>query len=77
MEIYFAPLEGITGYLYRSAYRDNFSGVNKYFTPFLSPNQNRALGPMEIKDACSSTGFDEPGGTLFAGGKGTGREIWI
>ena len=50
MEIYFAPLEGITGYLYRSAYRDNFSGVNKYFTPFLSPNQNRALGPKEIKD---------------------------
>lgn len=50
MEIYFAPLEGITGYLYRSAHHDAFTGVDKYFTPFLSPNQNRALGPKEIRD---------------------------
>ncbi len=50
MKLYFAPLEGITGYLYRNAYYDHFSGVDKYFTPFLSPNQNRALNPKEIRD---------------------------
>lgn len=50
MELYFAPLEGITGYLYRNAYQDYFSGIDKYFTPFLSPNRNRALNPKEIRD---------------------------
>lgn len=50
MKLYFAPLEGITGYLYRKAYHNHFSGVDKYFTPFLSPNQNRALNPKEIRD---------------------------
>lgn len=50
MKLYFAPLEGIAGYLYRNAYHSFFSGVDKYFTPFLSPNQNRALNPKEIKD---------------------------
>lgn len=50
MEIYFAPLEGITGYIYRNAFHDYFTGIDKYFTPFLSPNQNRALNPKEIRD---------------------------
>ena len=50
MKIYFAPLEGITGYIYRNAFCDIFSGVDKYFTPFLAPNQNRPLGPKEIRD---------------------------
>lgn len=50
MEIYYAPLEGITGYIYRNAHHDFFGGVDKYFIPFLSPNQNRALSPKEIRD---------------------------
>lgn len=50
MEIYFAPLEGITGYIYRNAFHGFFTGIDKYFTPFLSPNQNRALNPKEIRD---------------------------
>lgn len=50
MKLYFAPQEGITGYLYRNAYHDYFSCVDKYFTPFLSPCQNRALNPKEIRD---------------------------
>ena len=50
MEFYFAPLEGITGYIYRRAHHDFFPGMDKYFTPFLSPNQNRAVNPKEMKD---------------------------
>lgn len=49
-KIYFAPLEGITGYIYRNAYQMYFPNIDKYFTPFLSPNQNRAMSPKEIKD---------------------------
>lgn len=38
MKYYMAPLEGITGYLYRNAYSDYFAPFDKYFTPFLSPH---------------------------------------
>lgn len=48
--IYFAPLEGITGYVYRNAYQTYFPYIDKYFTPFISPNQNRAMSPKEIRD---------------------------
>ncbi len=50
MQVYFAPMEGMTGYVYRNAFHSLYSGVDKYFTPFLSPNQNRAFGPKERMD---------------------------
>lgn len=50
MEIYFAPMEGMTGYVYRNAFHSLYSGVDKYFTPFLSPNQNKAVSPKERMD---------------------------
>ena len=50
MRVYFAPLEGITGYVYRNAFHSFYTGIEKYFIPFLSPNQNRALSPKEIRD---------------------------
>lgn len=50
MKYYVAPMEGITGYIYRNAHHDLFPGVDKYFTPFLSPNQNRCFTPREKRD---------------------------
>lgn len=50
MQLYFAPLEGITGYVYRNAFRSIYTGIDKYFIPFISPNRNRALSPKEIRD---------------------------
>ena len=39
MKLYQAPLEGITGYVYRSAYHKYYDGADRYFTPFLvGPN---------------------------------------
>lgn len=38
MKYYMAPLEGITGYIYRNAYSTYFKNFDKYFTPFLSPH---------------------------------------
>ena len=35
MEIYFAPLQGFTDFVFRNSHAKYFSGVNKYFTPFL------------------------------------------
>lgn len=50
MRIYFAPLEGVTGYIYRNAYEGLYGHIDKYFAPFISPADNYALVPKEIRD---------------------------
>ena len=51
MKFYFAPLEGITGYIYRNAYHDFFDcGISKYFTPFIAVNQNGLTKRKELED---------------------------
>jgi tRNA-dihydrouridine synthase len=50
MRCYFAPLEGITGYIFRNAHKRHFSGVDKYFAPFISTNQNHAFSNKEMRD---------------------------
>lgn len=48
--LYFAPLEGITNDIYRTTHHACYQGVDAYFTPFLSPNQNHAINPKERRD---------------------------
>lgn len=50
MEIYFAPLDGITGFTYRNLFEDNFGGVSKYYAPFISPTVNPQFKGKEIRD---------------------------
>lgn len=50
MKIYLAPLEGITGWIYRGALRECFGGFDKYFVPFISPNQKGHFSSREKKD---------------------------
>ncbi|MCR5836877.1 MAG: tRNA-dihydrouridine synthase family protein [Lachnospiraceae bacterium] len=51
MKIYMAPLEGITGYIYRNAYEENFGKcIDKYFAPFIVPSDNKRLAGKEIRD---------------------------
>lgn len=50
MKLYLAPMEGITGYVYRNAFEKYFGHIDKYFTPFLTPNQNTYLNRKEKKD---------------------------
>lgn len=50
MHYYFAPLEGITGSIFRNTYQEFFGGINKYFTPFLAPNRDGGLRTRERKD---------------------------
>jgi len=35
MQIYLAPMEGITGYIVRNAFHHHFGCIDKYFTPFI------------------------------------------
>ena len=51
MKFYFAPFEGITGYLYRNAYHELFDcGIDKYFTPFIAVSQNGLTKSRELED---------------------------
>lgn len=50
MKIYAAPMEGITGYIYRNAHARYFPGVDKYFTPFLTPKKGKGWTSREKND---------------------------
>ena len=50
MKYYLAPMEGITGHIYRNAYEKYFHNIDKYFTPFIVPNQSVSLKTKELKD---------------------------
>lgn len=47
MQIYLAPMEGITTFVYRNALARYYGGIDKYFTPFLS---NKSLSHKEINE---------------------------
>jgi len=50
MNFYFAPMEGITGHIYRRAFHKFFPAPDKYFTPFISPDGNKVLRNKEKRD---------------------------
>lgn len=47
MQIYMAPMEGITTFIYRNAFARHYGDIDKYFTPFLS---NKNLNYKEINE---------------------------
>lgn len=50
MRVYFAPMEGVTGYLFREAHHRCFGGVDRYYMPFLSPTQGHKFTRRELQD---------------------------
>lgn len=50
MKFYFAPMEGITGYVYRNLYHSYFQEIDKYFTPFIVGNKKAGMKARELKD---------------------------
>ena len=48
MNFYFAPLEGVTDATFRRIHHDCFSGVSKYFIPFVSPTQNLVFTSRDL-----------------------------
>ena len=49
MFIDFAPMEGVTDYIFRKTFNEYFKGVSRFYTPFLSPAPKRVLAPTEVK----------------------------
>ena len=51
MNYYFAPMEGLTGYIYRNAYNTFFSNnIDKYFSPFIGANQSESFKTRDLND---------------------------
>ena len=46
----FAPMEGITTALYRKFHHSYFPGVDRYYTPFLSPTRDHVFTPRERRE---------------------------
>lgn len=46
----FAPMEGITGAAFRRLHHKHFPGVDRYYTPFLSPTADRRFTPREQRE---------------------------
>ena len=49
-KLYAAPMEGLTGYLWRQVHAALFGPADKYFTPFLSPNATRTFQRKELDE---------------------------
>lgn len=49
-KIYYAPLEGITSYVYRNAHKKYFGNIDKYYLPFIVTNQAGKLKAKELHD---------------------------
>lgn len=50
MQISFAPLEGVTTYIFRNAHQKLYGGVTDYYTPFLTVRQTRKWKTRERRD---------------------------
>lgn len=50
MRYAFAPMEGITGYIYRNAHKKWFGGADVYYSPFLSPGTEKGFSSRELQD---------------------------
>ena len=50
MRFYFAPMEGLTGYIYRNAHKAFFDSIDKYFSPFIIANQTDGFKTRDMKD---------------------------
>ena len=50
MNLYFAPMEGITAYTYRNAHFECFGGADKYFAPFIVPTENERITLKTLRD---------------------------
>ncbi len=47
MQFYMAPMQSLTGFVFRNAYHTHFHNVDKYFTPFLS---DKRLSSKDLKE---------------------------
>lgn len=58
MNIYFAPMEGITDGVFRRLHHKYFPGIDRYYMPFLSPTVHRCLTNREARELPAADSVD-------------------
>lgn len=51
-----APMQGVTGHVWRQVLREHFDSPDAWYTPFLSPTQDRAFTPRELREITNQAG---------------------
>ena len=60
MHLYFAPLEGITKFIYRNVHHEMFGGCDAYFAPFITPSDNEKIGIKALRDVLPENNAEVP-----------------
>ena len=50
MNYYFAPMEGLTDMVFRCAHHRHYPGMDRYYTPFISPTQDHLFTPRQLRE---------------------------
>ena len=50
MKLYFAPMEGITPYVFRNIHNEMFGGCDAYYAPFIVPSENERITLKTLRD---------------------------
>ncbi len=50
MRYYMAPMEGITGFIFRNIHHELFPGMDRYYMPFIAPHTDGSLKSREKTD---------------------------
>jgi tRNA-dihydrouridine synthase B len=50
LKIYFAPLQESTGYIYRGAHAKFFGGIDKYFAPYITRQNDGTIKASHLRD---------------------------
>lgn len=60
MELYLAPLEGITTYTYRNTHAELFGKCDAYYAPFIVPTDNERLSIKNLRDIMPENNLIKP-----------------
>ena len=50
MRLYVAPMEGVTGRVFRQVHHRHFPGADRYYMPFLSPGQEHHFTRRDLRE---------------------------
>ncbi|MBO5743477.1 MAG: tRNA-dihydrouridine synthase family protein [Clostridia bacterium] len=60
MNLYFAPLEGITTYTFRNTHRELFGLCDEYYAPFIVPTDNEKISLKTLRDISPEKNIQNP-----------------
>lgn len=60
MDIRFAPMEGVTGAVFRRVHHRLFGGVSRYYIPFITPSIHRVFTTRDLRDIAPANNAGVP-----------------